>query len=379
MDQKQSRRGVALWLLFAATQANAGENSVVIGSTSALTSESRFTSVSQWSGNLNITGAGTGTSPGWTTGSVEQYSITFTTNSAGTLSAIQSYPQEAGRWAGTWSGGATIKCDVLTTYPDGSKVRITSDAAPSVTHPLTLFIEDPESGLRIFGLEDMFGGTPGVATRTYYPPNGGQPEQSPTDGSFSTTGQFASSRISGTPPESGYTLQAHSAFRRSASSICGNSGEINWTADLILSPTGGQFCGNLLYSPEIQCCVESTVQQKFPILDLDKCPDIIQRTQPISNGCGNDTYRFPDHLGPLSWRSICDDHDVCYGTCGSSKLVCDGIFSAKTAAVCGVVTDQPLAAALCGLVSLGGFQIAFRETSTDSWVKGQKENCQCCN
>jgi len=55
----------------------------------------------------------------------------------------------------------------------------------------------------------------------------------------------------------------------------------------------------------------STIVLKPPVQSLD----------PTSNGCGSNF-----HLQtPPEWNfeSICNVHDICYGTCGSSKSVCD--------------------------------------------------------
>lgn len=72
------------------------------------------------------------------------------------------------------------------------------------------------------------------------------------------------------------------------------------------------------------------------------------------NGCGNNDFDVPDYLlarpslGDI-FRPACNDHDVCYGTFGTSKDSCDLVLGNKMRNTCsnlwlGGITDMPLAA-----------------------------------
>lgn len=104
------------------------------------------------------------------------------------------------------------------------------------------------------------------------------------------------------------------------------------------------------------------------------------------NGCGpeNGVVSVPQTpLGVATFTPACNDHDICYGTCNSSKSKCDSDFFIDMAAIC--ATDYPsnglidvveralcvqLAATYANAVSVGG---------GDAYQTGQKEGCDCCD
>ena len=57
------------------------------------------------------------------------------------------------------------------------------------------------------------------------------------------------------------------------------------------------------------------------------------------NGCGaKGGRRFPQG-GPIGlwfFGSACDNHDICYGTCGNTKAACDAQFAKDLLAACDV-------------------------------------------
>ncbi|MDD2460148.1 MAG: RHS repeat-associated core domain-containing protein [Kiritimatiellia bacterium] len=67
-------------------------------------------------------------------------------------------------------------------------------------------------------------------------------------------------------------------------------------------------------------------------------------TQPAPNGCGpgwsgdvklNDPMKFVfPFFQSCSFQGACNNHDNCYGTCGSSKSTCDGDFHAQMRSIC---------------------------------------------
>jgi len=100
------------------------------------------------------------------------------------------------------------------------------------------------------------------------------------------------------------------------------------------------------YDP-VQCAtIEAQAAQNQ--CDLNNVPVLTR------NGCGNKDFDVPDFL--LARPSLgniftpaCDDHDVCYGTFGTSKDSCDLVLGNKMRNACSAqfamgVTDMPFAA-----------------------------------
>jgi hypothetical protein len=63
---------------------------------------------------------------------------------------------------------------------------------------------------------------------------------------------------------------------------------------------------------------------------------------PSSNGCGasGSSYTPPQGFFSVSFVSSCDTHDICYGTCGSSKSGCDSQFRSDLRAACDAVYNR---------------------------------------
>ena len=55
----------------------------------------------------------------------------------------------------------------------------------------------------------------------------------------------------------------------------------------------------------------------------------ISGRSPSSNGCGSVviTIDFSKYDNLSGFNSCCNKHDICYNTCGGTKLVCDSTFN----------------------------------------------------
>ena len=56
----------------------------------------------------------------------------------------------------------------------------------------------------------------------------------------------------------------------------------------------------------------------------------ISGTSPSSNGCGSGGFikiDFSKYDNFSGFNSCCNKHDICYNTCGSTKLACDSVFN----------------------------------------------------
>ena len=61
-----------------------------------------------------------------------------------------------------------------------------------------------------------------------------------------------------------------------------------------------------------------------------------QKKSPTFNGCGAaGGQKFPEFKG--TFTTPCNDHDICYATCGSSRSTCDSDFKSDLLSACGSV------------------------------------------
>jgi hypothetical protein len=99
---------------------------------------------------------------------------------------------------------------------------------------------------------------------------------------------------------------------------------------------------------------------------------------PIPNVCGPEGgwYPVPDNPFGYPFGSCCDAHDICYGTCLSSRLVCDGEFYHCMDAVCQSY-PSPIDRALCGALR-DTYTAAVAEYGEPAWQNGQVAACACC-
>lgn len=80
-----------------------------------------------------------------------------------------------------------------------------------------------------------------------------------------------------------------------------------------------KYVENFIDSTVEEDCVYSCRGSKIPIPNPNHVPD--------SNGCGSLGVFFDkEDLSLPEMEVCCNEHDVCYDTCGSDKEVCDGRF-----------------------------------------------------
>lgn len=97
------------------------------------------------------------------------------------------------------------------------------------------------------------------------------------------------------------------------------------------------LCQGQVYNPVTTCCTPSGRQTKYPIANLDACPNRVPHPGYVSvpNGCGaQGGQQFPGSFGAASFTPCCDTHDVCYGTCNSNRTTCDNNFEVCLTASC---------------------------------------------
>jgi len=98
-----------------------------------------------------------------------------------------------------------------------------------------------------------------------------------------------------------------------------------------------------------------------------------QVNQPTSDGCGahNDvTYKMIHHIGEkMKFTPLCNQHDVCYGTCNSNRDSCDDNF-------CSSMTNLCKGEKLC-LKWADVFCNSVRKFASPAYQNAQKEDCTC--
>lgn len=147
-------------------------------------------------------------------------------------------------------------------------------------------------------------------------------------------------------------------------------------------------CNGVQYDPAVSCCTPSGVQKKYPIVNLDACPNRVAHPNYVStpNGCGpansKITPYIPNNYGAANFLPCCNTHDTCYGTCNSSKGGCDNSFLSCLSGACDAAYSNiiyvilgiyqnclKVAGAYFAAVSLGG---------GGAYTNAQKLACDCC-
>lgn len=94
------------------------------------------------------------------------------------------------------------------------------------------------------------------------------------------------------------------------------------------------------------------------------------------NGCGPSS--FPITGPDFSFEECCGFHDVCYGTCLSSKIQCDNDFYNCMICSCRDAYDSPFTENLCEEVACSYFQ-AVDEFGCSAFYSSQNRACMCAN
>lgn len=121
---------------------------------------------------------------------------------------------------------------------------------------------------------------------------------------------------------------------------------------------------------------------EYPPANIDDCPNKRKHpgNVPGSNGCGAATMEFrpPQSFGSVDFTPWCNNHDVCYGTCGSSRIGCDVTFGDQLTDACiATYSDNYIMETLCITVA-GVYQAAVTIGGANAWDSGQKKDCECC-
>ena len=100
------------------------------------------------------------------------------------------------------------------------------------------------------------------------------------------------------------------------------------------------------------------------------------KTGPVSNGCGPAS--IPVQAPSFSFEECCKQHDICYGTCRSSKRECDNDFYRCMSCSCqeeysGFVTEDSCLAAACS------YHQAVHDYGCDAFSIAQSQSCLCPN
>ncbi len=153
-------------------------------------------------------------------------------------------------------------------------------------------------------------------------------------------------------------------------------------------------CNGVPYDPSTQCCEPAGIQPRYPIANLDLCPNRVPHPghTPSFNGCGPENgfarYLIPNRIGPLrnvDFTPACNNHDICYDTCNSDKSVCDANFFNDLSAQCaaaypGTSWYQTYMRTVCISVDARLYYLAVSRTATgrNAYEDAQKQACDCC-
>ena len=102
---------------------------------------------------------------------------------------------------------------------------------------------------------------------------------------------------------------------------------------------------------------------------------------PVANGCGaKGGKKFPERFYEADFKSSCDSHDICYGSCDKTKTSCDNIFLDDLYNECEFVLsgNSPIAERLC-YAAAATYYFAVDKFGEDAWVSGQQDSCTCCD
>lgn len=152
------------------------------------------------------------------------------------------------------------------------------------------------------------------------------------------------------------------------------------------------------------CCYEGEVQQNYPIVDVDKCPNRVRITgyNPWDhvNGCGGsggtqvpDNPMYTLHQGDFNYLfrhdpndgnflDPCNAHDACYGSCNTPKSECDSAFGSRMDSICyndfGSDIRDAIYLTECLALSLTYEGFVSSPLGITYYNDGQKQACKCC-
>lgn len=118
------------------------------------------------------------------------------------------------------------------------------------------------------------------------------------------------------------------------------------------------------------------------------CKSPVQRPGYVNsyNGCGPADgllkYVLPDFPMGANFESGCNQHDLCYGTCGSDKDICDTQFHNSMLHACdrqfgGGGLGSGLAHGMCTTLA-DDYWAAVVLGGQGAWTSAQQDACECC-
>jgi hypothetical protein len=145
-------------------------------------------------------------------------------------------------------------------------------------------------------------------------------------------------------------------------------------------------CGGSAFNGLTQCCspVSNQPVPKTPIANLADCPNRVANPNhtPTSNGCGTTDHPLPNHYDGAQFTPACNDHDICYDTCGNVKATCDQTFIAAMKAICDSTFPKMLQAMdkiACETLTSQLGRLAINSSfGVKAYDAAQMEACQCC-
>ncbi len=147
----------------------------------------------------------------------------------------------------------------------------------------------------------------------------------------------------------------------------------------------GAFVGanavQLLDVPSVSADEDCNIE--YPPKSLIDCPN--KRPHPSNvksvNGCGpaGGSIRFPQGFGQVDFATAgCNQHDICYETCGASKAKCDTDLGNALRGMCEIVySDNGFLRIVCKFVG-SVYELAPTKFGDDAFKAAQLKDCECC-
>lgn len=113
-----------------------------------------------------------------------------------------------------------------------------------------------------------------------------------------------------------------------------------------------------------------------------QCPIGYTHPTPTFNGCGSETKNgfklamqsFQKKITIFDFTKCCNAHDICYGTCGSDKNICESHFKSCMKGVCDPISWTKRQ--LCKAKAFGYYH-AVDKLGHTAFDKAQENNCKC--
>ena len=105
-----------------------------------------------------------------------------------------------------------------------------------------------------------------------------------------------------------------------------------------------------------------------------------QRGMPTYNGCGDESFKgnlVPNKPFGFNFEPACNGHDLCYGTCGSSKDACDKEFLNNMLDMCSSYKYLPPLYSKCSALAVIYYEAVHKFGGTP-FSDGQNDACKDC-